>query len=106
MLNYSWMFNKDRTWTVCLKTDYERRTLVISDQGSWLLFPPLQASLQAKNSLHIDSRITIAEGDYDIEANELWLADALFVDGTDMRRDNHLGRYRSFFRWFRMYLLS
>lgn len=99
-LNSGWFFKGGRTWTCTLKTDYQRMTLVICDQGTWLLFPPLQAALYAKNDVHTLTRLTIVDGELDRSKNELWLLDALWVDGVDVRGvESHLKRYEQFRAW-------
>lgn len=99
-LNSGWFFKGGRTWTVTLKTDYERMTCVVCDQGTWLLFPPLQAALFSKNDAHTLTRLTIVDGEFDRSKNELWLLDALWVDGDDVRGvESHLKRYEQFRAW-------
>jgi SAM-dependent methyltransferase len=88
---------KDLTWNVCLKTDGERRALVVSEQGTWLLNPPLQAALYAKTEYHSGIKITIADGE--LCEGVFWVSDCMFVDGKDIRRDYHTTRLEKFRLW-------
>ncbi|CAH6420768.1 mRNA capping enzyme [uncultured virus] len=100
VLNYSTFFRNGRTWTVCLKTDYQRRILVICDKGTWLLFPPMQASLHALTEAHSVSRLTIADVEYRSDTGDIWLLDTLWIDGWDERNtESHLVRYDKFREW-------
>lgn len=97
-LNYTSLFKGGRTWNVCLKTDGERRVLVICDQGTWLLFPPLQAALISRMEAHLNTRLTVA--DVEFYRGEIWLLDVLWVNGTDERGTrSHLVRYDKFRDW-------
>jgi hypothetical protein len=96
-LQYNFLFKQGLTWNCCLKTDGERRMYIVTEHGTWLLYPPLQAALYAKNDYHSGIKITIADGE--LCRGVFWVIDCLFVDGKDVRRDHHRSRLDSFRLW-------
>ena len=96
-LTFEFLFGRGITWTATLKVDGQRRVLVVCDKGTWLLFPPLQAAFYSLTDSHASTRITIA--DVELFEGEIWLIDALWVDGNDVRHGSHVSRYGEFTRW-------
>jgi SAM-dependent methyltransferase/uncharacterized protein YnzC (UPF0291/DUF896 family) len=82
--------NENRSYNLSLKTDGERRILIICEYGTWLLFPPYQAALLSLTEDHLGIRPTIIDGE--LVGKQLYVLDTLFSEGTDVRRYNHIRR--------------
>lgn len=108
-LNYKNMFAPEykrgppRSWYISLKTDGERRFLIISEEdGTYLVYPPYQAALYVQAGENKGIPLTIIDGE--LYEGVFYIIDGLIIpsdDGnwTDIRSDNYYTRYDKTSTW-------
>ncbi len=88
----------NKNWVISLKTDGERRILIVSSHGTWLIYPPKQASLCAYDAIeHTGIGMTIIDGE--LADGKFYIIDSLLIDGKDTRNLSYVERLDNAHDW-------
>lgn len=83
----------EKSYHVSLKVDGKRIFLIICSLGTWLIYPPFQATLHAITDAHKDIGLTIVDGEL-VDGSTFWFIDCLFLDGKSFRGDVEILSYQ------------